>query len=79
MGHQTMTEKYSLRPGVEPRVLVYRTSALPLSYLDRIQFCYLNSGFILITQVSYCVCTRRAGWYMYVGSYMSSPERHMAQ
>ena len=47
-----------------------------LSYLDRIQLCYVNSEIVLITQVLYGVfvrCAGKAGAYMYRGSYMTSP------
>ena len=60
--------------------MVSRLTYLPLSYLNRIQFCYLSSGFILIARVPGCriVCARavlgRRRWHMYtVGIATISP------
>ena len=47
-------------------------------YLNRKQFCNVNSEIVLIALVSCGVFVRGGqGWYMYVGSYMTShEERH---
>ena len=64
--------------------LAFNVRALyQLSYLDRLIFCYLNLEVVLITRALYGVfsATRgRQGSYMYVGSYMTSPEeKHMVR
>ena len=52
-------------PESNPWGLLFNVRAhYKLSYPDRIQFCYVNSEFILIPRLSYCVCVccvRRAG------------------
>ena len=66
--YHIIAEKYRPKPGVKPMVscLTYDRAWYKLSYPDRIQFCYVNSEFILIPRLSYCVCCVRSAGVVHV-------------
>ena len=78
-----ITEKYCMiETGSRTQDLSFNVRALyHFSYLDRILFCYLNSGFILITRASYvCMgrCVVQGGTCMQVATWVPLREAHDA-